>query len=131
VTRVARFDHVFVETIPDVVEPGILYVSTTYGTAIHRCACGCGNEVVTPVTPTDWTVLFDGETVSLRPSIGNWGFVCESHYWIKRNRVQWAPGRTSERTDAGRPTDEVAEAAEIIKVEPGIFARFVAWLRRR
>lgn len=84
------------------------------------------------MTPTEWSVLFDGETVSLRPSIGNWGFDCESHYWIKRNRVQWAAGRTSERTDAGRPTDDrVAEAAEIIKVEPGIFARFVAWLRRR
>jgi len=68
----------------------VLYVSLSYGTVSHRCACGCGREVVTPLTPTDWKLIFDGETISLYPSIGNWNFPCRSHYWIRNNRVEWA-----------------------------------------
>lgn len=82
--------HKFVEFIPDVTEDGVLYVSLTYGTVSHRCCCGCGREVVTPLTPTDWKLIFDGETVSLYPSIGNWNFPCRSHYWIRNNCVEWA-----------------------------------------
>ncbi|MBK7970270.1 MAG: hypothetical protein IPK08_15745 [Bacteroidetes bacterium] len=64
--------HKFVEFIPDVIEGGVLYISIEYCTAIHKCACGCGNEVVTPLSPTDWEITFNGKTVSLDPSIGNW-----------------------------------------------------------
>ena len=73
--------------MPEVIEEGILYISIEYCTAIHNCVCGCRNEVVTPLTPTDWTLLFDGKTVSLEPSIGNWNFECKSHYWITKNKV--------------------------------------------
>jgi hypothetical protein len=82
--------HKFVEFIPDVLEEGILYISIEYCTAIHKCVCGCGNEVVTPLSPTDWKVTFDGKTVSLDPSIGNWNFKCKSHYWIIKNKVKFA-----------------------------------------
>lgn len=80
----------FVEFIPDQVEDGILYVSETYKTAIHRCCCGCGEEVVTPLTPADWQLTREGSVVSLLPSIGNWNYPCRSHYWIVRNRVEWS-----------------------------------------
>src|SRR5690349_19915976 len=80
----------FVEFIPDVPEDGRLYVSIPYTTVVHKCCCGCGREVVTPLSPTDWTLIFDGKTISLDPSIGNWGFSCRSHYWIRRNEVKWA-----------------------------------------
>jgi hypothetical protein len=63
--------HEFVEFIPDAIEEGKIYVSIGYATAIHKCACGCGREVVTPLSPTDWKLIFDGKTVSLDPSIGN------------------------------------------------------------
>lgn len=76
--------------MPDVLEEGILYISIQYCTAIHKCVCGCGNEVVTPLSPTDWKVTFDGKTVSLDPSIGNWNFNCKSHYWIIKNKVKLA-----------------------------------------
>jgi hypothetical protein len=82
--------HKFVEFIPDVLEEGILYISIEYSTAIHKCVCGCGNEVVTPLSPTDWKIIFDGKTVSLDPSIGNWNFKCKSHYWIIKNKVKLA-----------------------------------------
>jgi hypothetical protein len=84
------FEHRFVEFIPEKLEEGVLYVSMTYATALHRCACGCGCEVVTPLSPTFWRMTFDGETISLYPSIGNWNLPCRSHYWIDRSRVRLA-----------------------------------------
>ena len=86
-----KLNHKFVEFIPELLDDDVLYVSVVHGTAVHRCCCGCGREVVTPLTPGDWRLTFDGETVSLYPSIGNWNFPCRSHYWLTRNRVEWAP----------------------------------------
>jgi hypothetical protein len=86
-----KLTYKFVDLIPNNLEEGVLYVSVTHGTALHLCCCGCRREVVTPLTPTDWKLIFDGETVSLYPSIGNWNFSCRSHYWISNNRVEWAP----------------------------------------
>src|SRR5690349_17052399 len=86
--------HRFVKNIPEQLEDGILYVSVEYATAIHKCCCGCGEQVVTPLSPTRWKMTFDGKTISLRPSIGNWSFKCRSHYWITENRVEWAPNWT-------------------------------------
>lgn len=79
--------HKFVELIPDVLEQDVLYITLEYATAVHKCACGCGNEVVTPLSPKDWKMIFDGKTVSIYPSIGNWRFPCRSHYWIENNQV--------------------------------------------
>jgi hypothetical protein len=77
----------FVKGVPRGLDPGILYVSMEYGTVVHSCCCGCGHEVVTPLTPTDWNLNYDGEGISLWPSVGNWNLPCQSHYIIDRNRV--------------------------------------------
>lgn len=82
--------HKFVEFIPNLIEDGILYISIMYKTTIHLCVCGCGNKVVTPLSPNDWAITFDGKNISLSPSIGNWSFDCQSHYWIKRNQIRYA-----------------------------------------
>ncbi len=66
--------HQFVECIPSELADGVLYISITCSTAVHKCVCGCGNKVVTPITPADWQLSYNGDTVSLTPSIGNWGF---------------------------------------------------------
>lgn len=102
--------HRFVEIIPDAVEDGVLYISLKYCTAIHKCACGCGNEVVTPISPTDWKLIFDGKTVSLSPSIGNWSFNCQSHYWIKRNEIIYAREWDKEEIQFGRINDKKRKA---------------------
>jgi hypothetical protein len=94
--------HKFVEFVPEELEQGILYVSIRYVTAVHKCCCGCGYEVVTPLSPNDWKLIFDGKTVSLEPSIGNWGFACRSHYWITRNQVSWAEDWSDKRVEASR-----------------------------
>ena len=82
--------HKFVENIPHLIEDGVIYISIVHCTAIHKCVCGCGNEVVTPISPNDWNLTFNGATISLSPSIGNWNFDCKSHYWIKKNKILWS-----------------------------------------
>ena len=62
----------FVEFIPEKLEEGKVYISPKYSTVVHKCCCGCQEEVVTPLSPVDWELTFDGKTISLYPSIGNW-----------------------------------------------------------
>jgi hypothetical protein len=102
--------HEFVEHVPEHLEDGVVYVSISFATAVHKCACGCGQEVVTPLSPTDWTLAFDGESISLDPSIGNWSFPCQSHYWIRNDRVKWAPKWSDEEIEGGRARDRSNKA---------------------
>ena len=92
----------FVEFLPDELETGKLYISMQYATASHKCCCGCGCDVVTPISPTDWHLAFDGRSISLTPSIGNWSYPCRSHYWIRHNRVVWDEPLTAARPTAKR-----------------------------
>jgi len=80
----------FVEFIPKELDEGVLYISDKYKVAVHKCASGCGEKVVTALSPADWQIRKKGELVSLYPSIGNWNFSCRSHYWIRDNRIVWA-----------------------------------------
>ena len=102
-------NHEFVEFIPEDIKEGTIYVSIPYAIVAHRCCCGCGGEVFTPLTPTDWKLIFDGQSISLHPSIGNWNFTCQSHYWIERNAVKWDRRWTCEEIDAGRAIDALAK----------------------
>jgi len=79
----------FVDIVPDVLQDGILYICLRACVVLHLCACGCREEVVTPISPKAWRFTFDGCSVSLRPSIGNWKQQCRSHYWITRDRIEW------------------------------------------
>jgi hypothetical protein len=101
--------HEFVEFIPDVLKEGTLYVSMQYATVVHKCCCGCGREVVTPLSPTDWKLIFDGKSISLDPSIGNWSFDCRSHYWIRGGKVRWARRWSQAEIDAARTADQFAK----------------------
>jgi len=105
--RQKRLIHEFVELVPDQLSEGVLYVSLTYNTAVHKCCCGCGNEVITPISPVDWTLGYDGESVTLKPSIGNYSFACRSHYWIRRNRVDWVGVPSLQRIEEDREADRL------------------------
>ena len=94
--------HEFVEFIPDELKERTLYVSVAYCTAVHKCCCGCGREVVTPLSPTGWQLTFDGKTVSLEPSIGSWSLPCQSHYFITKSTVVWARKWTANEIAKGR-----------------------------
>jgi len=69
---------------------GVLYVSRKWEVAIHLCACGCGEETVTPIGAGGWTFTEDPEGPTLSPSIGNHQFECRSHYYIRNGNVVWA-----------------------------------------
>ena len=96
----------FVDEIPPVLEPGILYVCCRYRAVKHLCACGCGVAINIPLHPTGWTLICDGVSVSLWPSIGNWSESCQSHYWIRNSRIQWAPKWSRRRILEGRRARE-------------------------
>lgn len=109
--RHLTLEHRFVRNVPRELEPGVLYISMEYATAVHSCCCGCGERVVTPFTPTDWSMEFDGESVSLSPSVGNWNQACQSHYVIERNQVIAAGPWSRARVEAERLRDKRAKAA--------------------
>lgn len=77
----------YVELLPPLIQDGRLYISKKYGAAVHRCCCGCGTKIVTPLKPTEWVLTATGGKVSLWPSVGNFNHTCRSHYVIRNNRV--------------------------------------------
>lgn len=130
-----RFE--FVEFVPDAPDEGVLYITISHATAVHRCCCGCGVEVVTPLAPAAWTLLFDGETVSLKPSIGNWSLPCRSHYWIDRSRVQWARSWSDGEARVALERDQRAhrggidaESGRLEPIEGGESGRPLSWWKR-
>lgn len=95
-----EIEHEFVDFVPRELREHTLYISIEFATPTHKCFCGCSSEVVTPLSPVGWQLIFDGETVSLSPSVGSWSLACKSHYWIRGNTVHWAgalsPGQIAE-----------------------------------
>ena len=140
------FHHEFVDNVPRQLQEGVLYVSTRFGTAVHLCASGCGEEVVTPLGPSEWKLTYDGRTVSLEPSVGNWSLPCRAHYWIEEGKVHWARGFSEfeikrVRQEARKRRDDFyrIEGAELPRKPPGgdaqrgpraVIGRLVRDLRR-
>lgn len=80
----------FVEEIPAEINDGYLYLCLQYNAVIHKCACGCGEIISTPLDKKHgWVMQYDGETVTLSPSVGNGSYKCRSHYFIRGNNIVW------------------------------------------
>jgi hypothetical protein len=150
-----NISHEFVDFIPRDMEERTLYIAIEFATASHKCFCGCGSEVVTPISPVGWQLIYDGETVSLTPSVGSWSLPCKSHYWIRRDKVEWAPAMSQEEIAAVRRRDDFdrtrhyGAAVQVPVISPapapastqgaephkaarkeGLLSRFLQWLRR-
>jgi hypothetical protein len=120
--------------MPKELKPGVLYVSEEFGAAAHLCACGCGSKIRTPLGPTEWAFEETDNGPTLRPSIGNWQLPCQSHYWIIRGEVVWAPKWTPEEIATGRRGEETRRRAYYDALERqrgGTLRRFWRWLKRR
>lgn len=85
----SEFTLSVVRRVPEQLEYGILYVCFECNVVVHLCACGCGEKVVLPLSPSCWSLEYDGESVSMGLSIGNYQMPCRSHYWIRHNKVLW------------------------------------------
>ena len=122
----------FVEIIPNHLEEGVLYICERYKTAIHKCCCGCSEEVVTPLTPADWSIRKEGDAVSLSPSIGNWSFACQSHYYIRRNKVIWAARFSQWQIDRVRARDKADKKAyiEALNQQKSLKAKLMALISK-
>jgi len=145
--KVTRFRLAEVESFPRPLEVGVLYFSERFSGAAHACACGCGMEVITPISPVQWRITRNARGVSLRPSIGNWNFQCRSHYWITDGAVQWSADMTDDQIRAGRAYNSAlrehyfkAKNAEQSLPAPqhsppahrrSLLARLINWLSRR
>ena len=84
-TIIPQFHHY----IPEELKEGFLYISMEFGTAVHKCCCGCKREVVTPLGTGWWTLTVKNDLVSLTPSISSYQLPCKSHYLIKNNEIEW------------------------------------------
>lgn len=89
--KITEIQPIFLETIESDLEEGKLYISEKYATAIHLCACGCGQKTVTPLTKGEWSLTKNNDKVTLRPSIGNFSGEnpYHAHYYITDNKIQW------------------------------------------
>lgn len=131
--RRERVKPQFVEFIPDILEGGIVYISIPYGAIIHACCCGCGAKVSTPLSPAQWKFTYDGEHISLSPSVGSGVLRCKSHYFISRNEVRWARPLTKAETAASLQHDQAVAVQhhEPEPAEPPCWRRCRAWVRSR
>lgn len=106
----------YVGNIPEKLDEGILYICERYQIAAHKCCCGCRQEVITPLTPTDWLIKNENNLITLFPSIGNWSFACQSHYWIKLNKIVWSTRMSKKEIERVRAKDRSDKLAYIASI---------------
>ena len=126
--RIETLTYVPVVHIPEDIEDGKLYVSDEFEVATHRCCCGCGEEVVTPLHPTGWSLKVEEGQATMKPSIGNWSFACRSHYWIREGRIVWASDMSQEEIECGRAQDR-EEREEYYERQRRLPNRIRRWFR--
>lgn len=120
-----------VHYMPKELQFGTLYVSEEFEIAIHLCPCGCGSKITTPLGATEWSFQETVSGPSLYPSIGNWQYACQSHYWIRGGEVVWAGKWTPEQIVAGRRQEERQRLAyydALDRKRNRILRRFWRWL---
>ncbi|MGV3581652.1 MAG: DUF6527 family protein [Methylophilus sp.] len=132
----------YVDYIPEQLADDHLYICEQYKTVAHKCCCGCGEEVITPLSPAEWSIRKEGNTVTLHPSIGNWSFKCQSHYWIRKNQVIWAKAMSQQEIQEVRARDAADKAKHIahtnqLKAKTGVtsclkrmWANFLEWIKK-
>ncbi|OYQ36834.1 hypothetical protein CHU95_03430 [Niveispirillum lacus] len=131
--QVNKLRTVFTTEIPEILEDGVLYVSRECCVALHNCACGCGEEVSTPLVSTEYRLTMHDEGASIWPSIGNHDFACASHYIIDRGAIVWAGKMTRTAIEAGRQQDRLLKRPPLsiptLEQRPKQFSRGIfSWI---
>lgn len=126
--RSIRAEHV--EYIPKKLENAVLYISQKFRTASHLCCCGCGTKIVTPLRETEYSLIEQGNLVSLHPSIGNWNHPCQAHYWIYENQVIWARPMSKEEIRVGRAYDDAVKEAYFREIARPWWYRSTRWVQQ-
>lgn len=85
-----RFRYQLVDRIPKQMEEGVVYHTEEFELAGLLCACGCGHRI-TLIVPDSHRVWDEGGYATIRPSVGVFDALCNSHYIIRAGNVQWLP----------------------------------------
>ena len=130
--KTRRWQHIWVEDMPDTMVRGEIYISPKHRLTEHLCACGCGAEVSLPLDPSEWSLKYDGKTISLDPSIGNERIPCKSHYMILRNRTTWCRRISTMEATKKREKDRAKKLDQVAKTRRQRFwwQRLSATIRR-
>lgn len=92
-SRITEITYTFVDSAPETLRPGTMYISTMYRAIVHLCLCGCRERVVLNLDSRSdsWRFTYDGRSITIDPSVGNIGLPCRSHYIVRKNGVRWLP----------------------------------------
>lgn len=81
---------------PEEFKEGEIYVKNDgpYRGSFHLCPCGCGEPVYLEYGPRHWDLKLrlDGdkaESITVSPSIYTPDYKCQSHYFIRDNKIVW------------------------------------------
>jgi hypothetical protein len=94
-----KYEHVrFADSMSDVPDdPGASIFVVGHPSSpkwvVFQCPCNSEHRLQVPLMKSAhprWTLDIRGEEASLRPSIWVNGDPCDSHFWLYRNRIQWA-----------------------------------------
>ena len=113
--KIRTWTAVWVDDMPPSLKPGNLYISVKHRLTEHLCACGCGAEVSLPLGRSDWRIVYDGESITVLPSIGNWRLPCGSHYIIEKGHTRWCLAWTEKEIRASRASDRKFKTADIAR----------------
>lgn len=79
--------------VPDHIDKTIFIVGSTPKWVIFDCPCDRGHRLSVPLMKSvspHWRLTRHGKTISLWPSISVTDGPCDSHFWLRKNRVEWA-----------------------------------------
>lgn len=91
---------------------------------------------MTPLNPAQWRIIEKNGKISLNPSVGNWSYPCQSHYFIKNNRIVWAEAFSEAAIKRVQARDQWALGSYIANKNvarqraDGLGRRVIAALRR-
>lgn len=128
---------VVTEYIPEVIKDGVLYYAPSFNVAIHNCCCGCKSEVVTTISPAEWSIDIINGKPTLYPSIGNWSYRCKSHYWIRDGKIVWSGNMSESEIARSRNFRKLAQERmssernvnSRVETRPRMYQKFVNWIK--
>jgi hypothetical protein len=97
VRKPAPYRAVFVEELPERLEPKKLYVEGEAGhvwAVAMVCPCGCGQALTMNMLPDAYPrwklTVHDDQSVTMHPSV--WRQVgCKSHFFLRHGMIEWCP----------------------------------------
>jgi len=93
--RIHHYGYEFTDDVPNVVEPGIIYLIQNQGycwQSVMSCPCGCKSDLfmnhVEDFKP-NWThQISEKNLITLYPSVDR-TVGCKSHFWVTDGKIIW------------------------------------------